>query len=247
MLESGGIDIDPDQMKRVIAISAGNSIFVAAKLLSDPARDLPASTTKRIIGNIGSAGLSLLVVPENLRIRPESNDLRAVQHIDYDYKRQNSFEGTSLHLLFTGWKVPLVLGTQGFIDQDVHFLEVVVEVRDRGLWVADIDILGGLSKMAKGKPIGKLCVCGGLGLGPRETTLKEGFISIDCWDELLDPPHSGAIIRGHGNWAARLAAVCISLQKYPNRPVIPIGKQPTCWRCFGAFPTDHNEEVMLVD
>ena len=114
MLESGGIDIDPNQMKRVIAISAGNSIFVAAKLLSDPARDLPASTTKRIVGNIGSAGLSLLVAPENLRIRPESNDLRAVQHIDYDYKRQNSFEGTSLHLFIHWMEGSTRFGDPGF-------------------------------------------------------------------------------------------------------------------------------------
>jgi hypothetical protein len=229
MFESGGLSIDPKYLTRVMAISASNSIFVAACVLSDPEENLPASSIKRIVGNIGNAGISLLVAPENPRMRTESNDYRAVLHVDYDRQRVDSFRSTSLHLSFTGWKVPLTSGAQGFIDQDIHFLEAIISVRDRGTWVADLDVLQSLNDNLVKSADGMKCTC-----EPPNQDLEGEFTSIDNWDELIDPPQSAAIVRAHGNWAARVAAICIIRTKFPSRQLIVVPKHVGCWSCLGT-------------
>jgi hypothetical protein len=229
MFESGGLSIDPKHLTRVMAISASNSIFVAACVLSDPEENLPASSIKRIVGNIGSAGISLLVAPENPRMRTESNDYRAVLHVDYDRQRVDSFRGTTLHLSFTGWKVPLTSGAQGFIDQDIHFLEAIISMRDRGTWVADLDVLQSLNDNLVKSADGMKCNC-----KPPNQDLEGEFTSIDNWDELIDPPQSAAVVRAHGNWAARVAAICIVRTKFPSRQLIVVPKQVGCWSCLGT-------------
>jgi hypothetical protein len=238
MFESGGINVNPAQLKGVMAMSAGNSIFVAEILLSDPAINLPAYAIKRVVGNIGSPGISLLVVPPNqLRIRPINNDFMSVMHADFDYKRQNNFENTSLHLSFTGWKVPYMSGSVGLIGQDVHFVEAVVAVRDRGVWVADIDVLGSLPKMAGGEVSKSICSC------PIPLSRMESeVISIDTWDELLDPPQTAAIVRSHDNWVGRLSTACVAQQMFPNHLIVVLNKEMECWKCFGT-----NQLVRRVD
>jgi hypothetical protein len=229
MFESGGLSIDPKHLTRVMAISASNSIFVAACVLSDPEENLPGSSIKRIVGNIGSAGISLLVAPENPRMRAESDDYRAVLHVDYDRQRVDSFRGTSLHLSFTGWKIPLTSGAQGFIDQDIHFLETIISVRDRGTWVADLDVLQSLNDNLVKSADGMKCNC----KSPNQD-LEGEFTLIDNWDELIDPPQSAAVVRAHGNWAARVAAICIIRTKFPSRQLIVVPKQVGCWSCLGT-------------
>lgn len=53
MFESGGFDLYADDLNRVMAMSAGDSIFVAAPLLCDPAVRSEPSQLRRIAGNIG--------------------------------------------------------------------------------------------------------------------------------------------------------------------------------------------------
>ncbi|MCJ1230364.1 hypothetical protein MMC12_007037 [Toensbergia leucococca] len=89
-----------------MAISSGNSIYIASVLLSDPAEKTSNIDIKRVIGNVGQPGIVLMVSPQNLRIKPPNRDFRAVTHAEYDFSRRNSFSGTSLHLSFTKWKLP---------------------------------------------------------------------------------------------------------------------------------------------
>jgi hypothetical protein len=247
MFESGGINIDPKELTDVIAMSAGNSIFVAGSLLSGPTSDPIASRIKQVKGNIDSPGLSLIFSVQNPRIRPESVNYKAVAHADYDQKREDNFAATSLHLSFTGWNVPLAFNVQGYIDRDIHFIEAVVSVRDRGVWVADIDVLTNspFSVMEAGA-----CHC-----PVPQTALAGDLVSIDSWDELLDAPESAAVVRSHKNWSGRLAAACVAQQKFPGRRIWIIPEHIPCWNCFrmsepiGSFaqPVSNSEPAILID
>ncbi|KAL9107360.1 MAG: hypothetical protein Q9227_007725 [Pyrenula ochraceoflavens] len=247
MFESG-VNIEPNQLGRVIAISAENSIFVTSLLLSDPMERLPPASMKRVAGNIGEPGVCLLVVPEEPRVRPINDDYSLVMHADYDGNRVDKFQGTSLHLSFTGWKVPIVWGADDYIDQDVHFLGAIVSVRDQGSWVADIDILktlphtinSGLAAHATSL----CCTC------PRPAGSLEGdFVSIDNWNEVLDIPQNAAIVRSHTNWWARLAISSILRRLHPQRHAILVNQQVECWKCFGSDQAWLSEwlRVILID
>lgn len=47
----------------------------------------------------------------------------------------------------------------------------------------------------------------------RNQSSFKAYISIDTWEELLDPPLAFGIFLAHGNWAARLAALCIEAKE----------------------------------
>lgn len=165
----------------------------------------------------------------------------SVTHADYDYERQNNFGSTSLHLSFTGWKVPYMSGVVGLIDQDVHFIEAVVSVRDRGVWVADIDVLGCLPNLAETEATKHLCTC-----HQPLARLESEVISIDTWDELLDPPQSTAIVR---SWVGRLSTACVAQQKLPNHLVVVLADELKCWKCFGTnlYPRRLDRLHILID
>ena len=82
----------------------------------------------------------------------------------------------------------------------------VVSVHDKGQWFADIDVLKATASSQL--VVSRRCHCG----KKTQRTLHD-YTSIDTFDELLDPPETPGIARAHNNWAARLAAVCIVLQK----------------------------------
>lgn len=193
MFESGGINIEPSQLGRVIAVSAENSIFVASVLLSDPMDNLPQASMKRIIGNIGAPGVSLLVVPGHPRVRSISDDFLSVMHAEYDRRREDHFQGTTLHLSFTGWKVPIIWGAKDYIDQDVHFLGAIISVRNQGSWIADIDVLASLPHVVNSSLHhyrSHICIC------PKPASTLEGYyVSIDNWNEVLDIPQDAAVVR----------------------------------------------------
>ena len=56
-----------------MVLSSGNSLFVAAQLVSDPSDEVPDRVIKRIVGNIGSPGISLLVPPGSVRMKSASD------------------------------------------------------------------------------------------------------------------------------------------------------------------------------
>ena len=240
MFESGGIDIEPAKLERVIAVSAANSIFVAGVLLTDPTENLPRAAMKRVVGNIGAPGVSLLVVPEEPRIKSISYDYSAVMHAEYDRKREDNFQGTSLHLSFTGWKVPIIWDAEDFVDQDVHFLGAVISVRDQGSWIADIDVLSSLRRIVNSSLHDNkeyACNC-----HRPASTLEGYFVSIDNWNELLDISQSGAVVRSHSNWWGRLAAACVLHRAHPHRLIVLATKQVECWNCLSEILM-----VVLID
>lgn len=223
--ESGGLLIDPDELDSVMAISSRNSIFVAGVLLSDPAERTEGIDVRRVVGNVGQPGITLMISPQNLLIKPPNRDFREVKHIDYNYQRIDSFSGTSLHLSFTKWKLPLSGGDYGLIDQDIFMAEAVIQVLDSGRWVADIDVLA--AQPQDYHPYTD-CDC-----RQPSSNFKGDFVSVDSWEELLDPPLTFSIIRAHGNWAARLAAICVMKQK--NMAVQAWVVNPkTCLTCLEA-------------
>lgn len=222
--ESGGLRIDPNEMKSVMAISSRNSIFVAGVLLSDPAECTKGIDIRRVVGNVGQPGITLMISPQNVLVKPPGRDFRAVRHVDYNYERIDSFSGTSLHLSFTKWKLPLSGGDHGLIDQDIFLAEAVVSVRDCGRWVADIDVL---AAQPESYALHADCNC-----QQPSSKFQGDFVSIDSWEELLDPPLAPSIVRAHGNWAARLAVICVMKQKnMVSRAGIVDGKL-SCLTCL---------------
>ncbi|KAM5435049.1 hypothetical protein McanMca71_002600 [Microsporum canis] len=205
-LGSGQANIDPNDLESTLAMCTENSIFVAAAVLSDPAAPINEYNIRRLVGNIGRKGISMLIAPRNPQIRPLQDDHRIVNHAPYDLKRENNFSDTSLHLSFTNWTLPLATTGTQTIDQDVYLVESVIAVRDRGEWVADLDILGiDKSRLTLGS--GDVCP------SHDGQPLEHEYTSIDCWEELLDPPLDVGVFRARGNWVARLAAVSILMQK----------------------------------
>ena len=221
--ESGGVRSDPKQLELVMAISSRNSIFIAGTLLSDPAKAVKGPDIRRVIGNVGKPGITLLVSPQNLLVKSPGRDFRVITHADYDYQRLDSFSGTSLHLSFTKWMFPLNDGEYGLIDQDIFLAEAVVSVRDSGRWIADIDVVGA---RPEDYVFNIPCQC-----NSRNETFSKAYISIDSWEELLDPPLAVGIFRAHGNWAARLAAICILKQKQVDSRVFLLDKDTACLAC----------------
>ncbi|MCJ1384979.1 hypothetical protein MMC17_008097 [Xylographa soralifera] len=204
MLQSG-LEIATTDLEQVMAMSCGNSIFVASALLTDPACATPASDIRRITGNVGRGeGITMMISPQKPRVRGPSDSFRAVVHAEYNGKREDNFQGTSLHLSFTPWELPLNIGRVGLIDQDVVVVESVISVRDRGEWVADIDVVA--ARAAIDTPSTECRI------SQYSTTSEDCLTSIDYWNELLDPPLTGAIVRAHSNWSARLAASCVAHQ-----------------------------------
>jgi hypothetical protein len=226
MFESGSLNIRPSDLHAVLALCSDNSIFVAGVLLSDPSISVEGCDVRHIVGNIGHAGMTMMISPDKPRIRPLSDNYNIVQHAAYDFKREDNFGGTSLHLSFTEWKLALSTGAMGVIDQEVHFLESVVSLWDYGQWVADLDVIA-LEKCYFRRILGA-CSCG----SPMNSFDEQELISLDSWEELLDPPGTTGILRAHGNWAARLAAVALLIQKKDSEALIVLGNKTPCWKCL---------------
>lgn len=226
--ESCSSQMKDSDFDNVFAVSFGNSIFVASNLLTDPLNQQKCDgQVQRLTGNVGMPGISLLILPKSqLKRRTPGYDLRLVPHNKYDYSRENNFQSTSLHLSFTNWSEPLIVANQGKIDQSVFYVESVVSVRDRGIWVADIGIFGEESDVLQPSE-GEWeygCKCTGDG--------NQGATSIDSWEEIIDPPENVGIVRAHQNWAARLAAQAV-FRADRNTAVLVVDPQRTfCVKCI---------------
>lgn len=241
MFESGHLNVDPSRLTEVIALCYENSIFVAEILLRDPSIDTSTLGLAHLIGNVGHAGLVFMVSPIEPRVRPAQHNPSLIDHIKYDNSAMDKLRGTSLHLSFTTWKMPLDWETTGEIDQDVFLLESVVSVQDKGTWVADIDVL---EREREGIDTLKFtCAC----LDPSFPADADA-VSLDTWEELLDPPPCVGIFRAKDNWAARLAAVSILIQQGRNHVAIIVDGDRVCWRCLNemyAEPEPHLPQVLI--
>ncbi|RYP49489.1 hypothetical protein DL768_004815 [Monosporascus sp. mg162] len=231
-----GVYIDPHQLSNAFALATGNSIYVASAILSDP-HEAPYPLVRRVIGNIGRAGLCFMVPPANPKISPPSDqNWRIINHNDFDGKVEDNFENTSVHLSFTGYELGLrpSYTTVNSIDHAVKIVETAVSAYDGSKWVADLDILIALNgnnfPLGNRFPHGSRQICGSEGLGTGLSVActrsqdafgeiaaahgVSGITAIDNWDEILDPPQSAIIaVRAAGNWVARLALVTVCAEK----------------------------------
>ncbi|KAH6262491.1 hypothetical protein HBI40_124070 [Parastagonospora nodorum] len=227
--DSGSCDLDPEDLDQVIAVSTGDSIYVPAQLVCDPLKRHQPHVLKRILGNIGKPGVVLLNPPQGPMMR--DLEFTSVSMPKFDGTKQDCFGATSLHLSFTGLHMPMYdTNVKVGRDSQVSILESVMSVRDRGNWVADINILDALSTDFDFKPVlNRTC--------RHEQTQASfaGVYSIESWDDILDHPVDKFVVRTHGNWAARLAAYSVLAQAMKEKGRsgrITVCEPDTCWQCL---------------
>ena len=225
MCETGILNLNPGEMMSVMAISSGNSLYIASDLLQDPAQPARGLSVNRVVGNIGRAGLAILVPPQEPKLPVENPDSwRLINHVSFDGKLENCFASTSLHLGFSGYEFALAVDSHGGRFTEAFFIEAVVSVHDRGEWVADLDVLSALNSPFLHILPTKACC------KEQPSLTKPGFYltSIDQWAELVDQRGHCAIVRAHQNWQARLAASAIGV-KLGYQTLVFAGDP--CWKC----------------
>ena len=236
LLETGDQDLDPKQLTSVMAISVSDSIYAASPLTCDPYKSPEGFEICRALGNVGKAGVSLLIPPPRPRIRQHKNDeWNVINHDTWNGKSQNSFDNTSLHLSLTEYRVPYTTEHEGARDIQAFFQEAVISVYDGGVWIGDIDILKSLSKsqpdllrVSQQCPHGAHEISlivnrdGAVTQAPRKASTELITItSIDNWSELLDTPKNPVVVRSHENWLGRLAAASLSSQLGHRTIILP--------------------------
>ncbi|CAG8085264.1 unnamed protein product [Penicillium salamii] len=173
----------------------GNSLFIADQLLHDPitAEDNPTGHVSHVIGNFGKPGDTLLISPPELNIREhELERWQFVNHKPFDGEsRGGMFDGTSLHLSFTGWEGPISPQPTNSRGLEAYYVETTISVNDAGEWVGDVDILKGLRNLElEVEDLTEKC-----SQDQSFTSAGLKMISIDCWEEILDPPDGVLLLR----------------------------------------------------
>ena len=151
---------------------------------------------------------------------------RMVNHKEFDGKLEDTFQDITLHLRFTGYELPIDIDAQkrGHQYTDAFLAEAVVSAHSAGNWVSDLNLSSLTSRNL-------------LRVAPRPSCQPQAspaskpdcdLVSIENWEELLDPPVIPGVFKAHGNWQARLAAVCMSVQlRYQT---FLFGNHG-CWHC----------------
>ncbi|KAL2855591.1 hypothetical protein BJX68DRAFT_279966 [Aspergillus pseudodeflectus] len=231
--ESGTVSVGTEEMDPVMAISSGNSLFIAQRILNDPIPPdgLPSCAVAHVIGNVGKPGIALLFAPEEPWIREHDVEKwQVVNHHPFDGSSgRGMFEGSSLHMSFTGWEGPLrVRGPSAFKGMEAYNLETRISMYDGADWVADLNILKSLKESPN---------LGTLGIYTKSCShdhsvqsCEVGFVSIDCWEELLSPAEKPMVLRSGSSWMARLTAVSIAHSKGFKCFLLPTHKE-FCWTC----------------
>lgn len=217
--ESGGLDMSPSQFDNVMALSSGDSIYVPAWLICDPAERQPAHAVCRLHGNVGKAGLILLVPPADPKtLAPGIDNWKFINRERFDGTVTNTFTGTSLHLSFTDWCIPIDVSEagRGRRDAEAYIIESLVSVYDRGKWIADLDVLQALSKGCN-QPDHEFfykSFCNHVSaavVDPMQTFPP--IVTITNWDEFLEHPKSPAVAMAHHNWDAKLALAVLGVRR----------------------------------
>lgn len=251
MFESGSIDLDPSYLNRVMAISSGDSIFVAAPILCDPARRSELHKVYKIFGNIGRAGIAFLTPPTNPRAKKlDLESYHVINHEPYDGKLENCFQSTTLHLGFSGYELELAVGDHGGRHREAFFLESLIKVHDRGEWIADLDALDALDDpnlyvVSDEKPDEEKCNHSSFESRSISDPDRD-LIAIDRWEELLERPSTAAVVRAHRNWMARLAAAALSIQM-GNSTVVSAGDgYVRCHKCSEIPETVVSNAIYII-
>ena len=175
------------------------------------------------MGNIGRPGIALLVPPAAPRIKAHDiNTWNLINDIEFDGQLRDCFQGTSLHLSFTGSSLPLDVGYSGRQDTEVYLLESVVSVHERGEWVADLDILKALGKhQLLIRRDGLHCPYAAEELAAPCEPTKDRIVSLQSWTEFLERPQTRSIFQAHNNWQARLAATAVCIAQGHKAILLP--------------------------
>ncbi|KAK1753339.1 hypothetical protein QBC47DRAFT_388233 [Echria macrotheca] len=231
-MESGSLAFPLETFEKVMAISAGDSLYIAAPLLCDPAETPDKSEIHRIVGNVGGSGIALLIPPADPEFQDyDPSSWKLIDHKPFDGRLENSFVGTSLHLSFTGYTMPVDTDDRGFRDKEVCYMETRITVHDQGKEVGDLDILGNLDHEF-GRRFHLVAPCSHA--SPAQSRNPEAIdnpkvTTIDNWAELIDKPETVAIARSNGNWLGRLALAIAGLQLGHRVVVTP---NTFCWACI---------------
>ncbi|KAF2230757.1 hypothetical protein EV356DRAFT_519402 [Viridothelium virens] len=211
-MESGH-DFDPKFLSKPFALAYEDSIYIAMQLTCDPwERPLPYEF-KRVLGNVGRPGLTLLVPPASPMMRPsDPASWKIVSDKIFDGHAEDHFRRTSLHLSFTAYYVPLYVHGGHGQDNQIHILESVVSVYDSGVWVGDVDILHALEDSRIYRISPRSCD------RRQHTDYPGNLISAESWEDILDPPRERFVIRASSNWVARLASTAVLAQSLPRDP-----------------------------
>ncbi|PYI27959.1 hypothetical protein BP00DRAFT_459790 [Aspergillus indologenus CBS 114.80] len=253
--ESGTISVDTSELAAVLAISSGNSLFIAEQLLRDPT--LPGGSSScavsHVIGNVGKPGIALLVSPPELAMREHSLDRwRFINHCPFDGDPVGGkFDGTSLHLSFTGWEGPVSLGSSSYRSLEAYYLETTISVNDGGEWVGDIDILKGLkdAQMLL-HPLSESTCSHNMNFAAADAAM----VSIDCWEEILDPPSGTLVLRStpaisdgsrSWQWMVRLAAISLASSSKYQCICLPL-HGPVCWTCVVSKLGSGKDRTLVV-
>ncbi|OQE39009.1 hypothetical protein PENCOP_c007G05680 [Penicillium coprophilum] len=256
--EAGEISVDVAKLADVLAISSGNSLFIAEQLLHDPLspKSLCSGAVSHVLGNVGKPGVTLLISPPEVEIR--EHDIERWQFVNHKPFDGNSaggmFDGTSIHLSFTGLEGPVSLESTNSRGMEAYYAETAVSVNDKGEWLGDLDILKGLRdlEMVDLDPADSKCTH-----DPAFAAAGVKFISIDCWEEILDPP-SGLLVlrsasgtpttenrRGTWRWMVRLAAVSIARSRKYRCICLPVDGS-FCWTCVIDKTNDGKDNNVLL-
>ncbi|KAF5969581.1 hypothetical protein FBULB1_10155 [Fusarium bulbicola] len=227
LFESGFLAVSPDNLSNVLAMATGDSIFISAALLCDPAEGALPSEIRRVWGSIGKPGIAMMIPPKEPQIRGVWRDWRVINHNAFDGKLEDSFQSTTLHLRFTDYVLPIDVGSHGNRDFEVYFPESVVSIHDHGDWVADLDILGQLNNPLL-RILGNACLHTDIDTTTHAVIRNPQFTMVDNWDEILEPPGNPSIVRSVGNWLGRLATMALCLQM--GHPTIVLSNR-FCWEC----------------
>ena len=122
-------------------------------------------------------------------------------------------------------------------------------VHDGGKWIADLDILGALSK-GSSQPDHKYFYRSGCShSADRELDLASimpSVVTINSWDEFLEHPKSPAVCMAHGNWGVKLALVVLGVRR-GDRVFV---NERICAECFkegdGIAGVEFTSKVLYV-
>jgi hypothetical protein len=193
---------------------------VHGSLLSDPYERVKPFELRRLHGNIGRPGLTVLVSPVEPKIR--SNDeynWRVVTNAEYDGTAIDAFGDTSMHLSFTDFLLPITVESIGNRDYEACILESVISVHHKGKWIADVDVLKAIDDNIILLPN----VCEGQCSAPSTSAT-----SADNWEEIFEPQAVLNVARSRGNWIGRLALVSIAYRLYQFQYLLPPDGCPSC-------------------
>ena len=216
-------------------------MVISFQLLCDPYENPRDFEVRRILGNIGRAGISMLILPHELMIRaPNPASWENIGAEDFNGRAEDTFKHTTLHLSFTDYSLPISAGSKGTRDYQVSLVESIVSVYDRGIWVGDVDILGAFQNIRRLVP---QIQC----KHEKNSRPARTLLSLESWDEVLDPPKASSIARASANWSARLAIVAILVQIYKHDGLDPsrsgtlllssltdiiVCPRSVCWKCL---------------